>query len=209
MTPLVIIPARVGSKGVPNKNFRTLPDGSTLVSRAVAIAESVGQWVITTDNGYDLPCGLHGDVWIRQPHLCTDDAAMRDVVEDVLNRFDGSAGQVIVLLQPTTPFRSLDVIQQCVTLAMDGADVATVSLVPEKYQRTVDTADWVGTKFFELPLRRQDCESRSILTGDCYAFKRGHGWPAVWTGLTVPESVNIDTEADWDEACAIIRRGRA
>jgi hypothetical protein len=214
MTPLVIVPARLGSKGVPNKNFRPLPDGSTLTQRAATIGVQFGDVVVTTDyprlGDITLPFGVTRH---RRPsELATDTASMWDVVREVLETYPGDETQPIILLQPTTPFRSREVIEKCVAL-LDG-DVRLVGAateVPEQYRpdRVLRIDVWAGVPL-ATPVsdswaeNRQSARRAAIYTGECYAFwrERAGGYRAVV--LTEPQ-LNIDTESDWDLACARIR----
>jgi N-acylneuraminate cytidylyltransferase len=211
MTPLVIVPARAGSKGVPNKNFKELPDGSTLLSRAVDIGLHLGGLVaISSDADIDAVCdavslaaststNVKG---IRRPAaLAQDDTPMRDVVEHVLSLVPGEPDQPIVLLQPTTPLRTLNVVQavlsQCVAFKPFDTHGYTTAY---RIRVMVDVFDGFGY----LPLRRQDESSSWVPTGEAYAFIRKNGFPNVWNIIESRPTVNVDTPDDWDALCAII-----
>lgn len=206
MKPLIIIPARQGSKGIPDKNFRTLPGGGSLVTLAIDFALQLGgQIVLSTDHpafagrilkheNRDVTCLARPDV------LSGDNVPMALVVEHVLTHVAGEPEQPVVLLQPTTPNRSVGMVRKCLKLVDEfGLCAATMSKVPDKYSRGVPLM--YGTAV--LPPRRQDCPETYVFTGDCYAFRRSVGWPTmrVWTAIVVGESINIDTPADWANFC--------
>lgn len=107
---LAIIPARGGSKGLPGKNLRTLgvkPLIAWTIESALA-NKLIDKTIISTDChkiaavskafGAEVP-------FIRPDWLSTDQAETADVVLHALNsiceHFD-----VIVVLQPTSPFRN-------------------------------------------------------------------------------------------------------
>lgn len=121
---LAIIPARMGSKGIPHKNFRPLA-GRSAVQRAADCCHGIGlsmrQIVLSTD-GIDVSVG--DDVmptvrWDAEEEpvavmatyryaptpLHTDDCPMIDVVKDVLARVPGPEDEIILLVQPTQPLR--------------------------------------------------------------------------------------------------------
>lgn len=223
MTPLVIVPARVGSKGVPNKNFEKLPDGSTLWGRAVEIGLNFGHVVVTTD---------HPELWRewpkkdvalhrRDPSLGTDKSTMADVVRDVLTRFPGPPEQRIILLQPTTPFRSALVVAQCLA-RLDGTvdSVTSVYEVPEAFR---PSRVLVLSKYdhqFACPVNdiaenRQTAAPAYVRDGQCYAARRyslaGSLEDACFSDIVIVSepTLNIDTMDDWEEACRRIRQTSA
>lgn len=214
MKPLVIVPARMGSKGVPHKNFRPLPNGESLVTMAVDVGLQVGgaDVVVSTDHP-----ALAGRTWERggklitgleRPKiLCSDTAPMSAVVEHVLRNVKGDPLQPVILLQPTTPSRDIAMVRKCLRIAKNGARAATVAPIPLKYSRSVPL-QFEG--MVELPPRRQDCAQRYMFTGDCYAFRRCDGWPTtlLWHAVVVNESINIDTPEDWLKFEESLRRVR-
>jgi N-acylneuraminate cytidylyltransferase len=218
MTPLVIVPARAGSKGVPNKNFKELPDGSTLLSRAVDIGLHLGGLVaISSDADIDAVCdavslaaststNVKG---IRRPAaLAQDDTPMRDVVEHVLAQVPGEPDQPIVLLQPTTPLRTVKQVKACLDeLRGQSCGVATVKAIPEKYWRARHISAFANDAVRMVP-RRQDATPLYLLSGTAYCWMRGNGWPTHWEAVLDRDEpyVNVDTPDDWDALCAIIRR---
>lgn len=106
---IAIIPARCGSKSIPNKNLQKI-GGKSLVDRAVLSAKEANIFhkiILTTD----IPTVADEykddkDVIVRPrlDTLGTDTAEMRDVVLDVLKCFKFK-NPLVWLLQPTSPFR--------------------------------------------------------------------------------------------------------
>ena len=196
--PLVIIPARAGSRGIPNKNFRRLPDGSTCVGRAIAIARQLqpAQIIVSTDKAHwRAPEGVIKR--LRNATLATDEARMAEVVADVLHAYPGPADQAVVLLQPTVPLRTVAVVRRCLRHV---PPCATMSLLPAKYWRAVRVDCWAT-----LPGRRQDSARMGLFTGDAYVFDRRLSCPELcadaWRPVLVPESINLDTTQDWVRVC--------
>jgi len=221
MTPLVIVPARVGSKGVPNKNFRELPDGTTLTQRAAAMGLHFGDVVVTTDYPRlgDITLPFNVTRHRRPAELASDTATMQDVVLDVLAAYPGEPNQPISLLQPTTPFRSQRTIQKCLHRLYTGSvTVTTAYPVPQAFSPDrVVVRDGKGFRAateggYGAPsgTRRQDARQAYVRDGQCYVFARETTTWWDWTFyedlLVMDEpTINIDTELDWQVACARIR----
>lgn len=193
--PLIIIPARVGSVRVKRKNFRRLPDGSTLIDRAVADARKLkGQIVVTTDHDTWQP---PRDVILvdRGSDLSDSDAPMSHVVENVLGIVSGPQSQAVVLLQPTTPYRDLAAIRQMIKDAHPKwaamTTYATKALDPNHRA-------WLSYGFVQHV---------RVITGEAYVFVRGtNRWPSIWHEHDVPLlPLNIDTPAQWKALCRQVR----
>ena len=114
---LAIIPARVGSKGIPYKNLLKI-DGSSLVERAIKSA---------TNSIYDLDIVLSSDSeeilkeadkfnikkHMRKPHHASDKATTASVVQDIILSLDRNYSYILVL-QPTSPFRTHNHIDEAI-----------------------------------------------------------------------------------------------
>jgi CMP-N,N'-diacetyllegionaminic acid synthase len=109
---LGIVPARKGSKGIPGKNMQDL-GGHPLIQHtldAARDAKGLTWTVVTSDDTAVLrlakTAGLNA---VERPDsLATDDASMSDVVSHALSWAEQELGAVddLVLLQPTSPFRT-------------------------------------------------------------------------------------------------------
>lgn len=138
MRTLFIIPARAGSKGIIKKNTRILGSKPLIIHSLLLARQFAGDndICITTDDqdvikyaldeGYKIP-------FIRPEHLSTDQAAMRDVLLHALDHYE-SAGQLydcIILLQPTSPFRNAEHVEQALKKYEPSIDMV-VSVVESK-----------------------------------------------------------------------------
>ncbi|MDC1016409.1 acylneuraminate cytidylyltransferase family protein [Planktomarina temperata] len=104
------IPARGGSKGVPGKNLKNL-HGKPLIQWTIDAAMKSGcfdQIVVSSDYGsiLDVAKKCNADIDHRPDGLGEDDTETVSVVIDFLVRHDFSEDDIILLLQPTCPFRS-------------------------------------------------------------------------------------------------------
>jgi len=112
---IAIIPARSGSKGLPNKNIRLL-EGIPLLAHSVLCAKQAGLFneifVSTDSHQYaDIAVEYGGSVpFLREASLAGDTASMWDVVRDVLSKYEtiGKSFDSVTLLQPTSPLRIPD-----------------------------------------------------------------------------------------------------
>lgn len=107
---LGLIPARGGSRGVVRKNLREV-GGKSLIARAVEsarAADCVDRVVLSSDDpeiiqaAVSLGCEVP---FIRPAELASDEATAMDVVRHALEILPEQY-DLIVLLQPTSPFRS-------------------------------------------------------------------------------------------------------
>ena len=115
MKPLIIIPARGGSKGIPRKNVKLL-GGRPLIGYTIAVADAVsaqlgGAVVLSTDDDeiatVARSLGLTVD-YMRPAHLGGDHVGSREVMLDVMAWADarGMSYDCVILLQPTSPLRT-------------------------------------------------------------------------------------------------------
>ncbi|HIF9371754.1 TPA: cytidylyltransferase domain-containing protein [Photobacterium damselae] len=113
---IAIIPARSGSKGLPNKNILMLLD-KPLIAYTIEAAKQSGIFervIVSTDSlEYKNIAEQYGaEVILRDEKLASDTATSFMVIEDVLNKVSGY--DYFVLLQPTSPFRNAEHIQQAI-----------------------------------------------------------------------------------------------
>lgn len=119
MTPLFLIPARGGSKGIPGKNIRPLagiPLIEYSIRHALAVAENRENVVVSTDSEEIAAIALQAGAsvpFIRPAELATDTASSRDVM---LHAADLLNAETIVLLQPTSPLRNPEDIRTALDL---------------------------------------------------------------------------------------------
>ena len=121
MRYLAIIPARSGSKRLPGKNIKEL-GGIPLLAWSIksAIESKVfSDILITTDSQViELIAIEYGakSLGLRSIELSTDEASSVDVVIDVVDKYEQKNGRIdgVMLLQPTSPFRTSNTIRKAV-----------------------------------------------------------------------------------------------
>ena len=226
MSVIAVVPARLNSTGIPRKNWRPLAGGLSCVARAVQCGRDAGVdevWVNCTIEAWrEYGQNLNAKYWPRPLALDAVDTPMIDVIQEMLRGgcFENQ-DDVILILQPTQPFRTPQHVQQAIQLLKEtGADsVVSVVELPKTHhieaQVTIGEGNVLWRALSEytnegywlkyLPSRRQEMEPLYIRDGTCYAFKRsiveayGNIYGVVARPLIIPpeESCSLDSESDW------------
>lgn len=184
MKRLLLIPARGGSKGVCRKNIASL-GGKPLICWTIdqALASRAGSVMVSTDceeiaavarnAGAEVP-------FMRPPELATDEAGSFEVAEHALRwvgENDGAAPEILVLLQPTSPFRSVEDIAASLKLLEESGAPAVISVCEAR------THPWMirrissggALEYFiegsEGATRRQDFPTAYEINGAVYAIR--------------------------------------
>ena len=139
---LALIPARGGSRGIPGKNLQDV-GGLSLVARAARVARScpwIDRVVLSTDSDAIAAEGRAAGAevpFMRPPELASDTASAVGVIAHAVDflRADGWDTGVVLLLEPSSPFRTPRQLEECVDMLIDtGADsVVTVSPVTDRH----------------------------------------------------------------------------
>lgn len=222
---LAVIPARGGSKGLPQKNIRTCA-GRPLIAWTIAAARgvpSIDQVLVTTDDpaiadsaereGARVP-------FLRPPQLATDSASLLDVVrhswENVLDprgrRFD-----CVIVLQPTSPLRGAEHLGSAIERyfaerTSESDTLASVFRVPDKYgwimQARPDDERYIGfcldvssTNPQRQRLRPYYLPNGAIFIARGSALERGfYTERTLAFEMSPADSIDIDTLAEFDMA---------
>ena len=179
---IAVIPARGGSKGVPGKNTLLL-GGKPLLVWSIEVAQAVGpvdRLIVSTDDQAIAGIALqHGaEVYRRPAHLATDTALVIDALRDLIETLEaeGERGRIIVLLEPTCPFRSSDDVTRCIEgLVRGGKDsVATFKQADVNPHRAWTIEEGIPTVFIAGAnpwLPRQQLPEAYQLNGAVYCFR--------------------------------------
>jgi CMP-N,N'-diacetyllegionaminic acid synthase len=230
MQVLAVIPARGGSKGIPNKNLAIVAGRPLLAYTADAARESsrVTRTIVSTDDAAiaDAATGLGLEVpFMRPPSLAADDTPMLPVLQHAVAtmRTGGFAADVVVLLQPTSPLRRAEHIDAAVDLLeTSGADsVVSVVEVPHQFN-PVSVLRLDGDRlqpFMEGPLvtRRQDKpkvfarNGPAVLAVRAPVLERGslYGDDCRALIMSADDSLDIDSPRDLVELASSMRARRA
>lgn len=125
MKKIAIIPARSGSKGLPNKNILMLGNKPLIAYTIEAALKSkeFERVIVSTDSlEYKYIAEKFGaEVFMRSEELSNDKASSFVVIEDVLNKIEITV-DYFVLLQVTSPFRNENHIKESIRVFENGID---------------------------------------------------------------------------------------
>jgi len=127
---LAIIPARGGSKGLPNKNIKPL-NGRPLIGWAIEQGlntPEIDNVVVTTDSEEiaEISKSFGAEVpFLRPPELATDTATSISAVEHCIAFYKNELNKefdIIVLLEATSPLRERDDLSKMLTQFAENYD---------------------------------------------------------------------------------------
>lgn len=133
MEVVAVIPARAGSKGIPNKNIR-LVGGHPLVYYAIHNALSsvnVSHVVVTTDSDAVriIAQQMGAEVHWRDAALCADDVTLDAVIADAVP--SDVDWDYVVTMQPTSPTLSVKTLDAAIGKAVEEGLDTLISVVNE------------------------------------------------------------------------------
>ncbi len=208
---LAVIPARGGSKGIPNKNVVSLM-GKPLINWTIEAASSsryIDHLILSSDDericsvanaaGCNVPI-------LRASELATYDAKTIDVVLDAINRTPGF--DLVVVLQPTSPLREASDIDNCLELVIAQGAATAVSVSEARdhpflvYSMAADSRLAAFLKIDpSVSMRRQDLPPAYSLNGAIYIAEID--WLIASKSFVSPETVGYlmsrETSVDIDE----------
>lgn len=140
MNILALIPARGGSKRLPKKNIKLL-GGKPLINWTIDVAKATGKFcdilVSTDDKEIGTVAQENGALvpWYRPSYLATDEANSVDVTLHALEWYQNNIRGVdgLLLLQPTSPFRTVELIEEGLKLFKDHAKAPVLGVSEVKY----------------------------------------------------------------------------
>ena len=138
MTIYALIPARSGSKGLPNKNILEV-DGHPLIAYSIAFARklAIDRIIVSTDSKLYRDIALqHGAEcpYLRGASASSDTAQESEILGDLSANLPCRSiplPDVWVWLKPVNPFRSIDAVRQALKILSERHDVNSVRIVSE------------------------------------------------------------------------------
>lgn len=217
MKTLYIIPARGGSKGIPSKNIKPLA-GKPLIGYSIDVARQLAEdkdICVTTDDpkiintvenmGLKVP-------FVRPPELATDQSGTYEVLLHALDFYEsnGVHYDTLVLLQPTSPFRTVDDVQACLNLYSPDIDmvVSVKQAATNPYYNAFETDE---NGFLHISkgegnlTRRQDAPKVWEYNGAVYVINveslrkmpLGKFTRRRMYEMNAEHSIDLDTPTDW------------
>lgn len=224
---IAIIPARGGSKGIIKKNIRLLA-GKPLICYTINAAKQsrfIKNIIVSTDDD-DIASIASADKTIivkRPPEISGDFSPTIDAVFHALSKCSaqGLNPDVVVLLQPTSPFRTSYDIDEAVALYLEEDCESVISVaesVHPPYWNMILKEGYLqplyGWEFFYK--RRQDLQKTYLPNGAIFiaSITNLKQYCSFYTPKTKPyymsqeKSLDIDTEIDFFIAENIIAKKR-
>lgn len=217
MKTLYIIPARGGSKGIPGKNIKPLA-GKPLIGYSIDVARQLAEdkdICVSTDDpkiintvenmGLKVP-------FVRPPELATDKSGTYEVLLHALDFYEsnGVHYDTLVLLQPTSPFRTVDDVQACLNLYSPDIDmvVSVKQAATNPYYNAFETDE---NGFLHISkgegnfTRRQDAPKVWEYNGAVYVINveslrkmpLGKFTRRRMYEMNAEHSIDLDTPTDW------------
>lgn len=218
MEIIAIIPARGGSKGILKKNLRIL-GSKALIEHTINSAKQSKKFeriiVSTDDRRIAVISKLAGaEVPFERPkRISKDDTTMIEVIEHALTHLkekENYQPDIVVLLQPTSPFRSNNMIKNSIELLKKSKATSVLSVAETKQH---PYSSFLLTKKFLKPLK-SDYQNYSIRqkratvyhpTGSLYTFWANNVrkynsiyGPKILPIIIKDKSLNIDID-DWSD----------
>lgn len=227
MCTLGIITARSGSKGIKDKNIRMLA-GKPLMAYTIENAlksRYIDEVMVSTDSDvYAEIAKTYGAKvpFMRSDRNSTDTAKSVDVVFEVLDGYEKIRKYFdnVVILQPTSPLRTYKNIDEAFQLFYERNADSVVSVCECEHSPLLCGTlpeDWNLFGFIknENSIRRQDLGKYYRLNGAIYLSKvkalrelnSFYGRKSYAYIMAQRESVDIDTELDFEFAKMLIENG--
>jgi CMP-N,N'-diacetyllegionaminic acid synthase len=218
---LAVIPARGGSKGVPRKNIAPLAGRPLIeytIDQAIA-ASTLDLTVVSTDDGeIKAVAQARGIRVIDRPEALASDTASTEVALlhalDVLEAARVPPFDYIVVLEPTSPFRSAATIDGAVRALAASGEVSLVA-VRETRENIGTIQDGIFKPIVPgAPRRRQDRAPFYIESSTIYVCETGYLRAAGtlvadrWAAYVAPEDEtdDINTREDFQRVEFLMRQ---
>ncbi|WP_194767995.1 cytidylyltransferase domain-containing protein [Tamlana sp. I1] len=228
MKILAVIPARGGSKGVPNKNIKKLGKKPLIqyTTDVAVLSKYISKLIVSSDD--DAIIAFVKSLGVAAPFkrpakLATDKAATLPVIQHVLEFLmaQGETFDAVCILQPTSPFRTTTFLDAALEQFMASKTDSLVSVqeVPHEYNPhwTFKVNDKnqlsIATGDETIISRRQDLPKAYHRDGSIYItktevlLKQNSLYGNSINYIESPKSsyINIDTMADWERAEEMIQ----
>jgi CMP-N-acetylneuraminic acid synthetase len=214
MKIIAVIPARKGSKGIPNKNIRLL-SGKPLIYYSIKTAlESrfINEVIVTTDSKEIeiIAKQLGVRVKQREEKLCRDDIPLDPVIYNAIRE---TTGDYVVTLQPTSPLLTVKTLDNAIDYAIKCGLDSVISVINKPHLAWKNSMEGKKIPAYEKRVNRQYLPPYFIETG---AFviskfsmvKENSRFGTAVDVFEIPEeeSIDIDSFSDFKNCEFILNR---
>ena len=218
MKIIAFIPARGGSKSIPKKNL-ALVGGKPLIAWTIEAAlhsKHLDEIIVSTDNEEIAECAQRYGAevpFLRPQELAADTTLTIDVALHLINWYQAehhNNPDYLLTLQPTSPFRTTQDIDNAITVALTKEPDAVVSVYPadpHPYLTKIITDNGMLSNFIQTDkeyLRRQDMPPAYALNGAIYLNKveslinDRSFLPENTLAYVMPAERSLDIDDHWD-----------
>lgn len=215
---LCLIPARGGSKSIPGKNLANLAGRPLIVHTiSAALAASTIERVVVSTDSPEIAKVAHAHgaqvPFMRPTFLAQDETAgIESIIHAVewLADNEGYKPEWIACLQPTSPLRRAEDIDEAMRLALKMGVDAVVSITPTwhhpYHMHSIDKQGILRDyqKFDRIYSRRQDLPTLYAQNGAVFLIRRNilldqqTLFPKRTYGYVMPAERSLDIDTPWD-----------
>lgn len=170
-TIMAIVPARSGSRGLPNKNIREIL-GKPLLAYSIEHAQKLGvdRILCSTDSPEyaEIAKKYGAEVPFLRAAFAAESSSMEELIlEDLYNNFDEHDSEypdLFVWLRPTFPFRDIRAVKECIKKMTHDETLTACRLVTEAESRLYAVRGGLLVPDFDdhgrSLIRRQEVETK-------------------------------------------------
>lgn len=229
---LALIPARGGSKGLPNKNILDCA-GKPLIEWTITAAKNgnyIDDVLVSTDSEAIAAVAKRAGAsvpFLRPNQLATDDSSMLEVAKHAWENHLNAKGEhfdYVVLLQPTSPLRTSDHINDAIEFYFsnrqsDNDTLVSVYQIDQKYGWLMQSPNESEYIKFCLEVctknpQRQQLKPYYLPNGAIFIVRGSESGNGFYRGKTIPfimkasDSIDIDSSNDLKHAETILHQNQ-
>lgn len=221
MKKIAIIPARSGSKGLPNKNILNLC-GKPLIAWTIEAAiksECFDRIIVSTDSREygKISIEYGAEVVYRSKETASDTASTYDVLKELFEKTDVSIYDYFVVLQPTSPLRTEKHIVEAIKLfeenyehkdtlvSVDEAHKSSVLIKPIDETLSLENFDLDYSNYSRQKYKEYESNGAIFISKINHYLKVKHfyGKCGIAYIMDKESSVDIDDEIDFELAIVL------
>jgi len=175
MKNLIIIPARKNSKRIKNKNLVNILN-KPLVLWTINFAKKLNKKnfdiLVTSDcRKIKKICDTENVTFLKRPKKISNDyATMHEVIFHALNNLNHNY-KYIILLQPTSPLRSLNLINKSIKILNTKKKFDSLIHLAKDFSFTGKVINNLWLPDYNLDKRTQDIKGKYLPTGNLYVYR--------------------------------------
>lgn len=204
MNIIAVIPARAGSKGIPNKNIRLL-NGKPLIYYSIKNAlesKYIDEVIVTTDSKEVeiIAKQMGATVKWRDANLSKDDTTLDCVIYDACKNLNC---EYVITMQPTSPTLSTKTLDNAIQYSIENKLDTVISVINKPHLAWKINEEGKKVPSYEKRLNRQYLPPNYLETGAFVISKKCVVTESSRIGKSVDvyeisenEAIDIDTFAD-------------